>query len=146
MSKTSGMSEDGPFTIEQFYKFIAEKRLMAIECKKCGSVFIPPRPMCTNCFSKELAWTQPDTKGRLITYTVIYIAPEQFQPIAPYAYGIVELGNGLRLPGMIQGLDHEKIEVGTELEVDFDTNVSTDWPQWPRYFFRPPQASSQLPL
>ena len=137
MASTTGTAETAPFTIEQFYGFIAEKKLMAVKCENCGSVFVPPRPMCTNCFSKELAWTQLDTKGELITYTVIYIAPEQFQPLAPYAYGIVELKDGLRLPGMIKGIEHEKIKVGMELEVDFDTNISADWPQWPRYFFKP---------
>ena len=111
---------------------------MAVKCKNCGSMFLPPRPMCTNCFSNELEWTQLDTKGRLITYTVIHVAPEQFQPIAPYGYGIIQLEKGLRLPGMIKDIEHEKIEVGLELEVDFDTNVSDSWPYWPRYFFRPP--------
>ena len=137
MTETTGTAETAPFTIEQFYKFIAEKKLMAVKCENCGSVFVPPRPMCTNCFSKELAWTQLDTKGELITYTIIYIAPEHFQPLAPYAYGIVELQDRLRLPGMIKGIEHEKIKVGMELEVDFDTNTSTVWPQWPRYFFKP---------
>jgi len=136
MTETTRTAETAPFTIEQFYKFIAERRLMAVKCENCGSVFVPPRPMCTNCFSKQLAWTQLDTKGKLVTYTVIYIAPQQFQPLAPYAYGIVELENGLRLPGMIKGIEHKKIEVGIELEVDFDTKISTDWPQWPRYFFK----------
>jgi len=138
MSETTGTDGNAPFTIEQFYKFIAEKKLMAVKCKNCGSMFLPPRPMCTNCFSNELEWTQLDTKGRLITYTVIHIAPEQFQPIAPYGYGIIQLEKGLRLPGMIKDIEHEKIEVGLELEVDFDTNVSDSWPHWPRYFFRPP--------
>ena len=138
MSETTGTDENAPFTIEQFYKFIAEKKLMAVKCKNCGSTLLPPRPMCTNCFSNELEWTQLDTKGRLITYTVIHIAPEQFQPIAPYGYGIIQLEKGLRLPGMIKDIEHEKIEVGLELEVDFDTNVSDSWPHWPRYFFRPP--------
>ena len=138
MTETTRTAETAPFTIEQFYKFIQERRLMAVKCENCGSVFVPPRPMCTNCFSKELAWTQLDTKGKLVTYTVIYIAPEQFQPLAPYAYGIIELENGLRLPGMIKGIEHENMEVGIELEVDFDTKISTDWPQWPRYFFKTP--------
>ena len=138
MTETTGTAETAPFTIEQFYKFIAEKKLMAVKCENCGSVFVPPRPMCTNCFSKELRWIQLKTKGKLVTYTVIHVAPEQFQPITPYAYGILELENGLRLPGMIKGIEPENIEIGTNLEVDFDTNLSTSWPQWPRYFFRPP--------
>ncbi|MCW4020157.1 MAG: Zn-ribbon domain-containing OB-fold protein [Candidatus Bathyarchaeota archaeon] len=138
MDETIREAEGAPFTTEQFYNFIEEKKLMATKCKQCGSMFVPPRPMCTNCFSKELGWVQLKPKGKLVTYTVIYIAPEQFQPIAPYAYGIVELEDGLRLPGIIRDLDHEKLMVGIELEVDFETNVSPSWPQWPRYFFKPP--------
>jgi len=127
--------EAKPFTIEQFYKFISEKKLMAARCEKCGSLYIPPRPMCTNCYSKELSWTELEPKGKLITYTVIHIAPEQFQPIAPYAYGIIELQNGLRLPGIIRNINPEKLQVGIELVVDFDTEPSQSWPQWPRYYF-----------
>jgi uncharacterized OB-fold protein len=58
--------------------------------------------------------------------------------MAPYAYGIVELENGLRLPGIIRNIEHEKLKVGIELEVDFDTSPSPTWPQWPRYYFRLP--------
>ena len=132
------MSEIAPFTIEQFYKFIGERKLMGVKCNHCGSMLVPPKPMCTNCFSTDFTWVHLGRKGRLVTYTVIHIAPEQFQSIAPYAYGIVELENGLRLPGMIRGLELEKIKVGMELETDFDTNVPSTWPQWPRYYFRPP--------
>jgi len=130
--------ETTAFTIEQFYKFLKERKLMAAKCLKCGSKYVPPRPMCTNCFSKELDWVQLDTRGRLLTYTIIHVAPEQFQSMVPYAYGIVELGDRLRLPGIIRGIDHEKIEVGIGLEVDFETGESQSWPQWPRYFFKPP--------
>jgi len=127
-----------PFTIEQFYRFIQEKRLMAAKCKECGSTFIPPRPMCTNCLSKKLIWVQLKPRGKLLTYTVIHVAPERFQSMAPYAYGVIELDEGPRLPGIVKGVDLEKIEVGIELVVDFETELAANWPQWPRYYFRPP--------
>jgi uncharacterized OB-fold protein len=137
MEGTVRQVETPPFTIEQFFKFLKERKLTAAKCKQCGTTHLPPRPVCSNCYSKELTWTQLKPKGKLVTYTVIHIAPEQFQNIAPYAYGIIELENGLRLPGMIKNIEHEKIEVGIELEVDFDTEPSPTWPQWPRYYFRP---------
>ena len=127
-----------PFTIDQFYKFLLEKKLMAVRCNKCGSTFVPPRPLCKNCLSTDFTWVHLENRGKLLTYTIIYVAPERFQAMAPYAYGIVEIEKGLWLPGMIRGVENEKIEIGMELEVDFDTNVSSTWPQWPRYFFRPP--------
>jgi len=138
MEGTIHESETPPFTIEQFFKFIKEKKLMAAKCRQCGTMHLPPRPACSNCYSKELSWTQLETRGKLVTYTVIYIAPEQFQKNAPYAYGIIELENGLRIPGMIKNIEHEKLKVGTELEVDFEVEPSPNWPQWSRYFFRPP--------
>jgi uncharacterized OB-fold protein len=138
MERKVNDAETPPFTIEQFFKFLKEKKLMAAKCMQCGTIHLPPRPVCTNCYSKELSWTQLETKGRLVTYTVIYIAPEQFQKTAPYAYGILELENGLRLPGIIKNIELEKLNVGIKLEVDFEPEVSPDWPQWPRYYFRPP--------
>ncbi|HID34120.1 MAG TPA: Zn-ribbon domain-containing OB-fold protein, partial [Anaerolineae bacterium] len=91
-----GKTEVLPFTIEQFYKFLLEKRIMAAQCEECGAKFLPPRPICSNCYSKNFTWIQLKPQGKLITYTIIHIASQKFQPFAPYAYGIVELENGLR--------------------------------------------------
>jgi len=133
------MSEITPFTIEQFYKFIGERKLMGVKCNKCGLIFVPPRLMCPKCLSRNLSWIQLSNKGRLLTYTVIYVAPEEFQSMVPYALGIIELENGVRLPGIIRNVKHEDLKVGMELEIDFDTTISSTWPQWPRYFFKPSQ-------
>jgi len=131
-------NETSPFTIEQFYKFISEKRLMAARCRECGSIFLPPRPICKSCFSTDLMWVQLKTRGKLVAYTIIYVAPQQFQTLAPYAYGIVELENGLRLSGMIRDVEHEEIKIGMDLEVAFDSTAVDVWPKWPRYYFKPP--------
>ena len=126
-----------PFTISSFYRFVSEKRLMAAKCNECGTVLLPPKPMCTKCLSTHLKWIELEGAGKLLSYTIIYIAPEQFQSITPYSVGIVELQNGLRLPGMIRDVDPKEIRVGMDLKIDFDTSTSSQWPAWPRYFFRP---------
>lgn len=126
-----------PFTVSSFYRFVSEKRLMAAKCNECGTVLLPPKPMCTKCLSTHLKWIELEGAGKLLSYTVIYIAPEQFQSITPYSVGIVELQNGLRLPGMIRDVDPKEIRVGMDLKIDFDTSTSSQWPAWPRYFFRP---------
>ncbi len=132
------MSEQAPFTIEQFYKQILQGKLMGGKCKKCGKVHLPPRPLCDNCFSKEFEWVELPQKGKLLTYTVIHVAPTQFQGMAPYAVGIVQLENGLKIPGMIRGVAPEQIKIGMPLTIDFGTCAATEpWPQWPRYYFKP---------
>jgi hypothetical protein len=131
-----------PFTIESFYKFIAERKLMAAKCKQCGKLFVPPRPMCTDCYSKDLEWTQLKGDGKLLTYTVIHVSPKQFEGMIPYAVGITKLVEGPQLPGMIRNVEIDKIRVGMKLKVDFDTALPSEWPQWPRYYFKPSEATS----
>lgn len=131
------MVEAFPFTIEQFYKFVSERKLMAAKCKKCGTMLLPPRPMCTKCFSPDLEWVELKSKGKLLTYTVIHVSPKQFESLIPYSVGIVEFEDGLKLPGMIRGIESGKISVGMNLKVDFDTTIPSEWPTWPRYFFKP---------
>jgi uncharacterized protein len=132
------MSTQPPFTIEQFYKFLSQCKLMAGKCQKCGKIHLPPRPLCDNCYSQEFAWKEISGKGRLLTYTIIHVAPPQFQALAPYTVGIVELENGLKLPGMISGVAEDALKVGMELAIDFKACVTGQaWPQWQRYCFRP---------
>jgi len=131
------MPETHLFTIESFYHFIKEGKLMAARCNKCDTLLLPPRPICTNCFSEDFEWVELKGKGKLLTYTVIHVAPPQFQSMTPYAVGIVKLEDGPNLPGMIRNIEPEKIKVGMNLTVDFDRSVPSQWPVWPRYFFRP---------
>jgi uncharacterized OB-fold protein len=132
------MAEQPPFTIEQFYKYVLQGKLMAGKCKKCGKVHLPPRPLCDNCYSRDFEWVEIPGKGKLLTYTIIHVAPAQFQSMAPYAVGIVQLGNGLKIPGMISGAALDQIQIGMDLVIDFGTCSTTQqWPQWPRYCFKP---------
>jgi uncharacterized OB-fold protein len=131
------MSSQEPFTIEQFYKFLQQGKIMAGKCQKCGKIYMPPRPLCDNCYSQQFDWVNVSGKGKLITYTVIYIAPQQFQTLVPYAVGIVQLENGLKIPGMIQSLTLQQLNVGMELTIDFGSCSNTQqWPRWPRYCFK----------
>jgi uncharacterized OB-fold protein len=127
-----------PFTIEQFYKFLAQGKLMAGKCTHCGKIHLPPRPLCDKCFHQAFTWTEISPKGKLLTYTVIHIAPPQFQDLTPYAVGIIQLENHTKLPGMITNLPQEQLRIGMNLTVDFTACTATQpWPQWPRYCFKP---------
>lgn len=132
------MCEQAPFTIEQFYKHVHQGKLLGGKCKKCGKVHLPPRPLCDNCFSNEFEWVELPKRGKLLTYTIIHVAPIQFQEMTPYAVGIVQLEKGIRIPGMIRGIPLELIRIDMELTMDFEASKPMQtWPQWPRYYFKP---------
>jgi uncharacterized protein len=127
-----------PFTIEQFYKFIQQGKLMGGKCLNCGKIHLPPRPICDNCYSQQFEWVNISGRGNLLTYTIINVAPSNFQALAPYAVGIVELENNIKIPGMIQNMAQEQLKIGMELTLDFGTCSSPQqWPVWPRYCFKP---------
>jgi hypothetical protein len=132
------------FTIESFYKFVKEGKLMGAKCNKCGQVIVPPKPMCPNCLSKDLRWMELPKRGKLLTYTVIHVSPKQFQSMAPYVVGIVEFEEGAQLPGMVKNVKLDAVKVGMNVTVDFDKEtVSDEWPQWSRYHFKPLADSSK---
>ncbi len=111
---------------------------MGLKCKKCKALLVPPRNLCPKCLGTDFEWRSLEGIGTLITYTVIHFPPTQFQALAPYAVGIVKLREGVRLPGMIKNLKLEELKIGMELQTDFETALPKEWPQWPRYYFRPP--------
>jgi len=131
------------FGIESFYKFVGEGKLMGAKCNKCGEVMLPPRPVCTKCYSKDLQWVELKGRGKLLTYTVIHVSPKQFEALAPYPVGIVKFEDGSQLLGMIRGVEPDKIRVGMSLTVDFEKPSAAlhtqqeQWPTWPRYYFKP---------
>lgn len=127
-----------PFTIEQFYKFLQHGKLMAGICGKCKKIHLPPRPFCDNCGSNQFSWLNISGIGKLVTYTIINVAPQQFQSMTPYAVGIVELAGKLKIPGMIQDIAQEQLKIGMNLLLDFGScNQPPQWPSWQRYCFKP---------
>jgi len=134
------MVENQPaFTIESFYKFVGEGKLMAAQCSKCRKVMLPPRPICPKCFNKDSKWIEVKPKGRLVTYTVIHVAPKQFEALAPYTVGIVKLEDGPQMIGMIRGVQPDNLKIGMTLTLDFEkpTSPPTQWPTWTKYYFKP---------
>ncbi len=131
------MSELPAPTIEEFYNFCTQRKLMAVRCVRCRHVMVPPRAICPNCRSSRVDWVQLAQRGKLVTYTIVHVSPPQFKHMAPYAVGIVEMPEGVRMPSIIRTSRLESLKIGMELEVDFSpTPQVSEWPHWPRYFFK----------
>jgi uncharacterized OB-fold protein len=132
------MTAQPPFCIEQFYSFMNEGKLMAGKCRKCGKIHLPPRPLCDRCLSKDFEWTSLPTTGKLLAYTIIHVAPLQFQASAPYIIGVIGFDNGLKIPGMIKHISPEQIKIRMSLSMAFEPcSLPMRWPQWPTYHFKP---------
>ena len=114
------------FTSANFYRQLAEGRLMASRCKACESLYLPPRPLCPRCLSADMAWVQMRGMGKLAAFTAISVAPsamvrEGFDRTNPYCSGVVELEEGARISARILGVDAkqpESIAIGKALVLE----------------------------
>jgi len=94
-------------------------RYEAVKCKKCGKVSFPPRIVCPICQAREFEKYVVNTHGTLDTYTVIRVAPSQFVDQAPYAIGIVNLGDDVRILCQIADCEPEELKIGMKVRLEF---------------------------
>jgi hypothetical protein len=102
----------------KFVDILGEGKIDGAVCKKCGTRFFPPRADCAVCFSKDMDWFEMPQSGKLETFTVSYIAPTGFEGDPPYAMGVVDFGNGLKLfARLAKAINPEEIKVGMDVSV-----------------------------
>jgi uncharacterized OB-fold protein len=94
-------------------------RLEASKFKKSGKTYFPPRTVdpLTGDTAHEMV-KLPDT-GKIITYTVIRVAPSQWSDTSPYGLAIAELTDGTRLTAQVVDCDVDKIKIGMEVRIEF---------------------------
>jgi uncharacterized OB-fold protein len=101
---------DRPFTVASFIQFIKEKKLMGTRCRISGSLFLPPRAICPECYSNQMEWVELGGKGVLAAFTIIYsgFKNKDTHEYLPYCTGIIELEERVKISAIILGLDIAK--------------------------------------
>lgn len=97
-------------------------RLVGSRCTGCGTAYFPQAPGCRNpeCPAPALEPTLLPGRGTLISYTIQRYRPPPLFRIddwAPYAIGLVDLGDGVEVMGMLDGVDLEAIAIDTPVRV-----------------------------
>lgn len=94
-------------------------RLEANKCKKCGKIFFPPRLICSNCKSREFEKIKLSEQGKIVTYTTIRVAPDQFSTQVPYNVAVIELNEGIRLMAQVVDCKPEDMAIGKTVKIVF---------------------------
>ncbi len=104
----------------RYFREIPQRyRLEAGRCKKCDAIYFPPRQYCSECKSKEFETVNLSDTGKLLTYTIIRTAPSNFSKETPYAVGIVELNDGVKLTTQIADADLNNLKIGQNVKLVF---------------------------
>jgi uncharacterized protein len=107
-------------TPSRYWREIPQRyRLEAGKCQGCGSICFPPRLVCPRCGGREFEPNRLAGAGQLLTYTIIRVPPAPFEDQAPYAVGIAELDDGVRLTAQVVDCDFSRLRVGLRVSLEF---------------------------
>jgi uncharacterized OB-fold protein len=100
-----------------YWQRAAEGQLVVQRCVDCEQYQFYPRALCARC-TGETEWVDASGRGTLYTYTIIrQNRSEAFAPLLPYAVGMVELDEGVRMMSNIVDCAVDQLQVGIALEV-----------------------------
>ena len=85
--------------------------LQGRRCAGCGKLSLDGGRSCPFCGSQGGSFVPLSGRGRLLSWTVIRVAPARYAAEAPYAVGLLELEEGLRLTARLEA-DPEKLTAG----------------------------------
>ncbi|MHA1769235.1 MAG: Zn-ribbon domain-containing OB-fold protein [Candidatus Thorarchaeota archaeon] len=114
-------------TVDQYLKNIEEGHFKAYKCADCGMIIAPPSGTCYGCGSSNMEWAEVSGKGKLISFTVIHIAPDAFVEEVPYFVAIVELEEGTCVSARLTGFDPlkpEEVKLGIPLTLTYEKGQS----------------------
>jgi len=89
--------------------------LIGSRCRNCQEVMFPQRPICLNCFGKDLEQIRLSSKGRLFTFTINHQGPREFS--TPYASGYIDLQEGVRIYSLLTDWEAKDLKIGAEMEL-----------------------------
>ena len=74
----------------RFFDELEDKKLMGNKCPECGDLFVPPQPVCVECYVENNEWVEVDHRGVLESYTVCYFEFRKM-PEPPYVTGVIRV-------------------------------------------------------
>ncbi|QKV93912.1 OB-fold domain-containing protein [Streptomyces sp. NA02950] len=101
-----------------FWEGVAAHRLLLQRCTACGTLRFPWLPGCGRCGSPEWETAEASGRGTVFSHVVMHHPPfPAFDP--PYAVGLVELAEGVRMVSGITGVPYGKVSIGMPVELEF---------------------------
>jgi uncharacterized OB-fold protein len=118
-------------------------RLMGSRCSQCHETTLGTNTVCPNCGGNQVTAVPLSQQGTLWTYTVVrhkppgdYKGPD---PFVPFAMGLVELPEGLRVLAPLEG-ETTQFKIGMPLQFHAFVRSQSEKPEVVSFAFRPTGA------
>jgi uncharacterized OB-fold protein len=103
-----------------FWEGVSAHRLLIQRCagEECGTLRFPWLPGCNACGSAEWDTVEASGEGTVFSYVVMHHpAFPAFSP--PYAVGLIELAEGVRMISNVVGVEHGEVRIGMRVRAEF---------------------------
>lgn len=85
-------------------------------CAGCGAAVFYPRVLCPACGAPDLTWETSSGRGVIYATTAVYRRDAD-----PYNVVLVDLEEGFRMMGRVEGVTAERVEVGMRVSLRVDS-------------------------
>lgn len=86
--------------------------LLGGRCKSCGHSHFPRRPICPDCQSEQVVSTALSSEGVIYSFTIVRMPAPGYHGPVPYAVGLVELPEKLRVATTLTAEELESLQIG----------------------------------
>ncbi|MER5914762.1 bifunctional MaoC family dehydratase N-terminal/OB-fold nucleic acid binding domain-containing protein [Streptomyces sp. NPDC001982] len=101
-----------------FWEGVNQHRLLIQRCTDCRTLRHPWLPGCNSCGGLEWDTVEASGEGTVHSYVVMHHPPfPAFDP--PYAVGLIELAEGVRMVSNVVGVPYDKVRIGLPVRVEF---------------------------
>ncbi|WP_394432537.1 bifunctional MaoC family dehydratase N-terminal/OB-fold nucleic acid binding domain-containing protein [Streptomyces sp. SGAir0957] len=101
-----------------FWDGVAAHQLLIQRCGDCAALRFPWLPGCNRCGSQEWDTVRAGGEGTVFSYVVMHHPPfPAFDP--PYAVGLIELAEGVRIVSNVVGVPADEVRIGMPVRLEF---------------------------
>ncbi|MGW0839501.1 bifunctional MaoC family dehydratase N-terminal/OB-fold nucleic acid binding domain-containing protein [Streptomyces sp. NPDC002787] len=101
-----------------FWEGVSRHQLLIQRCADCATLRLPWLPGCNACGSPEWDTVEAGGDGVVYSYVVMHHPPfPAFDP--PYAVGLIELAEGVRIVSGVTGVPYDKVRIGMPVRLEF---------------------------
>lgn len=101
-----------------FWEGCDRGELLFQRCGDCGGITHTPAIMCAHCVGKDLTWEASAGTGEVYSWSTVW-RPQTPAFTVPYVAVIVRLDEGWDHLSNLIGCEHDAVEVGMRVAVEF---------------------------
>ncbi|MEV2228376.1 OB-fold domain-containing protein [Streptomyces phaeochromogenes] len=102
-----------------FWEGVSRHRLLIQRCDGCRTLRFPWLPGCNACGCPDWDTVEAGGEGTVYSYVVMHHPPfPAFDP--PYAVGLIELAEGVRMISNVVGVPNDRVRIGMPVRLEFE--------------------------